>query len=167
MPNRYAKAQAPPNAKARGPRPIPVSMRKHTGTHTCDVWSTAKGTGDGGGDSRQQNQRTVETASGCSPTGKAVQQPNEPEPNPLQQPSLSRMHPSNPIAGIGADSVGVREGDRAGNREPHATLNAQPEPKKSRPKNTPLARLATTAQWSPTELCRPTGKMRRSESFSI
>ncbi len=41
-----AKAQAPPNAKAQDPKPMPVSMRKHTGTHTCDVWS--KGTGDGG-----------------------------------------------------------------------------------------------------------------------
>ena len=39
-------AKAPPNAKAQGPKPMPVSMRNHTGTHTCDVWS--KGTGDGG-----------------------------------------------------------------------------------------------------------------------
>jgi hypothetical protein len=40
----------------------------------------------------------------------------------LQQPTLSRMNPSKPIAGIGADSVGVREGDRAGIRS-HKSAN--------------------------------------------
>ncbi len=100
-----AKAQAPPNAKAQGPKPMPVSMRKHTGAHTCDVWS--KGTGDGGLEETLAN-KTIEP----------------PEPAPLrhcqwqkkvqlQQSSLSRMHPSNPIAGIGADLAGVRAGIRS------------------------------------------------------
>ena len=35
-----------PTPRPRAPRPMPVSIRNHTGTHTCDVWR--KGTGDGG-----------------------------------------------------------------------------------------------------------------------
>ena len=35
-----------PHPTPRPRAPTPLSMRKHTGTHTCDVWS--KRTGDGG-----------------------------------------------------------------------------------------------------------------------
>ena len=52
---------------------------------------------------------------------RSTQRTPSPRP-PLQQPTLSRMHPSKPIAGIRTDSVGVREGDRAGIRS-HKSVN--------------------------------------------
>jgi hypothetical protein len=90
---------------------------------------------------------------------------------PLQQPTPSRMHPSKPIAGIGADSVGVREGARAGIRS-HKYQGEQPLTKKGgggnggHAPNTPKTPRQTRDN-SPTELRKPSEKMRQSASVSI
>ena len=70
---------------------------------------------------------------------------------PLQQPTLSRMHPNNPIAGIG--SVGVREGDRAGIRSHKSANNLSQKMgggggRHAKHAQKTYARVATTAQWS-------------------
>ena len=85
---------------------------------------------------------------------------------PLQQPTLSRMNPSKPIAGIGADSVGVREGDRAGIRS-HKSANNLSQKKKGGGGNPPKKKPRQSRDNSPTELRKPSGKMRQSASVSI
>ena len=69
---------------------MPVSMRKHTGIHTCDVWS--KGTGDGGLEETLANKtiKPPEPALASGKKKKKVRQPSEPEPKPT--PSLATTH---------------------------------------------------------------------------
>ena len=145
-----------PHPTPRPRAPTPLSMRKHTGTHTCDVWS--KRTGDGGLEETLANKTikppqpapfaALPVAKNKNPT--TANQSPSPRP-PLQQPTPSRMHPSKPIAGIGADSVGVREGDRAGIRS-HKSVNNLSQKKgvegHAKHAQKPHARLTTTAQWS-------------------
>ncbi len=119
---------------------MPVSMRKHTGTHTCDVWS--KGTGDGGLEETLAN-KTIKPPQAEPLAALAKQSDNpanqSPSPRPpLQQPTLSRMHPSKPIAGSGADWRGSGR-DEVSQIE-NLRLREQgkkPEPKHAPQKNTP------------------------------
>jgi hypothetical protein len=78
-----------PHPTPRPRAPTPLSMRKHTGTHTCDVWS--KRTGDGGLEETLAN-KTIKPPAPLRHCQwqKKVRQPSEPEPKPT--PSLATTH---------------------------------------------------------------------------
>jgi hypothetical protein len=102
---------------------MPLSMRKHTGTHTCDG-ARSRVTGIGG-DSRQQNHQTALQLRHCqwqnSPTTQQAR---------AQAHALPCNNPHQAECIQASQSLGVRAGDKAGIRSHKSSLREQPLKKK-------------------------------------